>query len=194
MTTRAVRAGSGLASLALTGLLLTVAGCGEAGPPGAPPEPSTPPPPTATTDPPGPVYRLSGSLCDKADLGPLEELWPRARTPLADTERLCTTARVSSSMTVSVTVDANLLPDAASVALYLETGRRLSPWPAKDIAGAGGDAFWAAKGSQAKLTAGHGNLILEVDVLGITDGEDLPDDIAERLARVAAGTFARLAP
>jgi hypothetical protein len=193
------RAGARLTGLALAGVVLA-GGCSgtdrtpgpSAGPPSAPPPATTP---SSAGPMPGPAYGLTGSLCEKADLTALTELWSTVRKPLAETERLCATGLASNSMTVSLGVDAELLPDASTSRLFMQTGRRLSPTPAHDIGGAGADAFWTADGKGVvRLTAAHGNLVLELDIVSVTDGRRLPDDIAERLARVAAGTFERLAP
>jgi hypothetical protein len=143
----------------------------------------------------GPVYALSGNLCGIADLAPLAELFPTVSgKPIADSPRLCATSRRSSTVSVSVSVDAELLRTEQQARLFLDASRGAGRGgPPTDIEGAGTAAFWAGGGKEVKLTSYDGNLVLELRVASVGDN-DLPEGVPERLARVAEGTFAKLAP
>jgi hypothetical protein len=142
----------------------------------------------------GAVYRLSGDLCQKADQAPFADLYPTADAkPLASTEKLCVTRRTSAEKSISLTIDADLLPTEAAAKLFVETGRRLAKRPFTDVTGAGSDAYWSGDKDDVKLTSYHGNLVLEVQAaVNVADG--LPSDVVQRLVRVAEGTYAKLAP
>jgi hypothetical protein len=156
-----------------------------------PPEPSEVATSPAGT---GPVYVLSGELCKKADQSPLADLYPKeGANPLVNTERLCITHRTSGEKGIDLTVDAEVLRDEATARLFVETGRRLAKRPYTDVTGAGADAHWSADKDDVKLTSYNGNLVLEVEAsVNVADG--LPPDIVQRLVKVAAGTYQRLAP
>ncbi|MFD0747627.1 hypothetical protein ACFQ1L_41880 [Phytohabitans flavus] len=179
-------------------LLLAVAGCGGSDEPAdgtitLPPAPSaegtSAPPPAA-----GVVYKLSGDLCEKADQAPFADLYPKEDAqPLVNTEKLCVTRRTSADKSISLTIDADLLPNEAAAKLFVETGRRLAKRPFTDVTGAGSDAHWSGDKDDVKLTSYHGNLVLEVQAAAnVADG--MPDDVVQRLVRVAEGTYAKLAP
>jgi hypothetical protein len=177
-------------------VVAVVAGCGSDPEPAAgPPVTSAPPAASASGAAAGPVYVLSGKLCGLADQAPLAELFPTATgKPIADTPRLCATSRRSSTVSVSVSIDAELLRTEQQARLFMEAARGTSRGgPPTDIEGAGTDAFWAGDGHEVKLTSYHGNLVLELRVASVGDN-DLPQGVPERLARVAEGTFAKLAP
>lgn len=156
---------------------------------------STPPAASASAAAAGPVYALGGNLCGVADQAPLAELFPTATgKPIADSPRLCATSRRSSSVSVSVSIDAELLRTEQQARLYLETARGTSQGGAPtDIPGAGAAAFFVTDGHEVKLTSYHGNLVLELRVASVGDN-DLPQGVPERLARIAEGTYAKLAP
>jgi hypothetical protein len=194
----------------LAALAAVTAGCGdpESAGPGraASPSPSvvmlSPPPsewalPTSAPATPagtGPMYALTGKLCGKVDQSALADLYPKEdATRLVNTAKLCVTSRESARRDVSLTVDADLMPDERAAKLVVETGRRRSSLPTTDVGGAGADAFYVTGQNRVKLTSYQGNLVLEVEALAdATDG--LPEDIADRLVKVAAGTYARLSP
>ncbi|GAB3517361.1 hypothetical protein GCM10027575_40190 [Phytohabitans suffuscus] len=178
-------------------LLVTGAGCGGPDEPGGgtitlPPLPSTER--TTAAAPAAAVYRLSGNLCEKADQTPFADLYPREDAKrLVATEKLCMTRRTSAEKSVSLTIDADLLPTEAAAKLFVETGRRLAKRPFTDVDGAGADAYWDGDQDDVKLTSYHGNLVLEVRAaVNVKDG--MPDDVVQRLVRVAEGTYAKLAP
>jgi hypothetical protein len=189
--TRWVARGLVLAAVAVA------AGCGgdpepDAAGPRASSSAAASPSASATT---GPVYALAGNLCGVADLAPLAELFPATGgKPLADTPKLCATSRRSKTVSVSVSVDAELLRTEQQARLFMDaargTSRRGTP---TDIAGAGTAAFWAGDGKEVKLTTYDGNLVLELRVASVGDNH-LPAGVPERLARIAEGTFAKLAP
>jgi hypothetical protein len=178
--------------------LMVGAGCGGSSEPGdrtitLPPLPSseqTSAPAAAA----GVVYRLSGDLCAKADQSPFADLYPKEDAkPLVNTEKLCVTRRTSAERSVSLTIDADLLPNEKSAKLFVETGRRLAKRPFTNVTGAGSDAYWSGDKDDVKLTSYHGNLVLEVEAaVNVADG--MPDDVVQRLVRVAEGTYAKLAP
>jgi hypothetical protein len=180
------------------GLALAVvavaAGCGGDPEPGTP-ETSAPPAASASAATTGKVYTLAGKLCGVADQAPLAELFPTVSgKPIADSPRLCATSRRSSTVSVSVSIDAELLRTEQQAKLFLDAARGSSRGgPPTDIGGAGTAAFWAGSGKEVKLTSYDGNLVLELRVASVGDN-DLPQGVPERLARVAEGTFAKLAP
>jgi len=180
------------------GLALVVvavaAGCGG-DPEPSPSETSTPPAASASPAAAGPVYRLGDGLCGVADQAPLAELFPTVSgKPIANSPKLCATSRRSSSVSVSVSIDAELLRTEQQARLFLETARGTSQGGTPtDIAGAGAAAFFVTDGHEVNLTSYHGNLVLELRVASVGDN-DLPQGVPERLARVAEGTFAKLAP
>ncbi|MEH1130093.1 hypothetical protein [Micromonospora sp. CPCC 206061] len=179
-------------------LLGTSAACGSDSDAPKPLAEQTPPPePTEQATPSagsGPVYVLSGELCTKADQSPLADLYPKeGANPLVNTERLCITHRTSGEKGIDLTVDAEVLRDEATARLFVETGRRLAKRPYTDVTGAGTDAHWSGDQDDVKLTSYNGNLVLEVEAsVNVADG--LPPDIVQRLVKVAAGTYQRLAP
>jgi hypothetical protein len=183
--------------------LLAAAACGDADPAGDPdsgPVLTLPPLPPSTTAPAttpadqGPTYAMTGSLCRRADLTPIAEIYPTADTPLADSARLCHISYSSPRSVVAFSLDAELFPDGRWAREYLDTARRKAPSQPTDIAGAGAAAFWFGDERAVELNSQHGNLVLQIQIEAIRDADKLPDDTPERLARVAAGTFARLAP
>jgi hypothetical protein len=186
--TRWVARGLALAVVAVA------AGCGG-DPEPSPPETSTPPAASASAAAAGPVYRLGDGLCGVADQAPLAELFPTVSgKPIANSPKLCATSRRSSSVSVSVSIDAELLRTEQQARLFLETARGTSRGGTPtDIAGAGAAAFFVTDGHEVNLTSYHGNLVLELRVASVGDN-DLPQGVPERLARVAEGTFAKLAP
>lgn len=142
----------------------------------------------------GPVYKLSGNLCQKADQSPLADLYPIGDDkPLVATHKLCATSRKSQTVTVALSIDADLMPNERTAKLFVETGRRLARSTPTDIEGAGSDAFWTGTEKDVKLTAYHGNLVLEVSISNLSTKVPFPDGMPERLVRVAAGTYAHLA-
>jgi hypothetical protein len=188
--TRLVVGGLALAVVAV------VAGCGgDAEPEAGSPATSAPAAASASAAAAGPVYTLSGKLCGIADQAPLAELFPTdGGKPLADTPQLCATSRRSPTLSVSVSIDAELLRTEQQAQLFVEAARGNSRGgPPTDIEGAGTDAFWAGGGKEVKLTAYDGNLVLELRIASVGEN-DLPPGVPERLARVAEGTFAKLAP
>nr|MDT0659354.1 hypothetical protein [Micromonospora sp. DSM 115978] len=183
--------------------LAAAAGCGGApdGGPDSGPVLTLPPLPPETTAPPttapadqGPVYVLTGTLCDRADVSALADLYPTADTPLTNSARLCATARSSDRSVVSLSIDAELLRDGRWAREYFDTSRRLAQDSPTDIPGAGSGAFWTGDERTVELFSFHGNLVLQIRLRTVRDADKLPADAADRLARVAAGTFARLAP
>lgn len=173
------------------------AGCGGSDDPGdrtitLPPLPSTEK--TSAAPPTGVVYKLSGDLCEKADQAPFADLYPTEDDKrLASTEKLCVTRRTSPDKSISLTIDADLLPTESAAKLFVETGRRLAKRPYTDVDGAGADAYWDGDKDDVKLTSYHGNLVLEVQAaVNVADG--MPKDVVQRLVRVAEGTYAKLAP
>ncbi|WP_281904494.1 hypothetical protein [Phytohabitans aurantiacus] len=178
-------------------LLSTVAACGG-GDDASSPIPEPPPLATEAATPTpagsGPVYVLSGELCKKADQSPLADLYPKEEAqPLVNTERLCITHRTSGEKGIDLTVDAEVLNDEGMAKRFVETGRRLAKRPYTDVTGAGTDAHWSGDKDDVKLTSYNGNLVLEVEAsVNVADG--LPPDIVQRLVKVAAGTYQRLAP
>ncbi|MFI6761331.1 hypothetical protein ACIBF5_19560 [Micromonospora sp. NPDC050417] len=184
--------------------VLAAAGCGDAdsttgsGPDRVltqPPLPSqtTAAPRTSSADQ-GPVYAPSGSLCERADLASLAELFPKAETPLANTARLCDTSRSSESMVVTLSIDAELLKDGRWAKEFFDTARRRAKTAPTDVPAAGAGAFWTGDERTVELFSYHGNLVLQIRLHALRDQDRLPADTPDRLARVAAGTFARLAP
>ncbi|GAA4728314.1 hypothetical protein [Phytohabitans rumicis] len=189
------------ATLAAALLLAFVAGCSGGGDANTPGDGEIPLPPLASDSPAtsapaaaGVVYTLSGELCEKADQSPLVDLYPKEDAArLVNTEKLCVTRRTSTERSVSLTIDADLLQTEAAAKLFVETGRRLAKRPYTDVDGAGTDAFWSSDKDDVKLTSYHGNLVLEVEAaVNVADG--MPADIVPRLVRIAAGTYAKLAP
>lgn len=192
----AVRGGTAAVLAAV--LLAAGAGCGGSDEPGdrtitLPPLPSTERT-TAAAPAGGVVYKLSGDLCEKADQAPFADLYPTADAkPLASTEKLCVTRRTSADKSISLTIDADLLPTEEAAKLFVQTGRRLAKRPFTDVEGAGSDAYWDGDKDDVKLTSYHGNLVLEVQAaVNVADG--MPGDVVQRLVRVAEGTYAKLAP
>jgi len=188
----------GAAAVLAVTLLATAAGCGGSDEPGRgtitlpplpPDSPTSPPPPAA-----GALYKLSGALCEKADQSSFVDLYPTEDAkPLVNTEKLCVTRRTSAERSVSLTIDADLLPTEQAAKLFVETGRRLAKRPFTNVTGAGADAYWDGDKDDVKLTSYHGNLVLEVQAaVNVADG--MPDDVVQRLVRVAEGTYAKLAP
>lgn len=184
-------------------VLVAAGGCGDADPstesePGRaltlPPRPSqTTAAPAAPADQ-GPVYVPSGNLCERADLAALAEVYPKAETPLAATARLCDTSRSSDTSVVTLSVDAELLKDGRWAKEYFETARRLAKTSTTDVPAAGAGAFWTGDERGVELFSYHGNLVLQIRLRVVRDQDRLPADAVDRVARVAAGTFARLAP
>lgn len=152
-------------------------------------EPSSAPPVS------GLKYKLSGKLCRNVDLRAIEELFPdQDHKPLSNIRRYCGTARSSRDGLLSIGIDAELLPDGEWAKRFYDTGRQMADSDVHDIGGAGTEAFWTGDSPLIRLTTYHGNLVLEIDVHMLTSDVDLPDDMPQRLARVADGTFERLAP
>lgn len=190
--------------LALAAAVLVAAGgCGDAdpstgsGPDGVltlPPLPSQTTAARTSSADQGPVYVPSGELCERADLAPIAELFPKADTPLANTARLCDTSRSSDAMVVTLSVDAELLKDGRWAKEYFDTARRRAKTTPTDVPAAGAGAFWTGDERTVELFSYHGNLVLQIRLHALRDQDRLPADTADRLARVAAGTFARLAP
>ncbi|MFC0531061.1 hypothetical protein [Phytohabitans kaempferiae] len=171
-----------------------VAGCGGDGEPEtAPPVAITPSPSAAASA--GPVYALAGNLCGVADQKPLDELFPTVTgKPIADSPRLCATSRRSSTVSVSLSIDAELLRTEQQAKLFLDAARRTNKvGTPTDVQGVGTDAYWAGDPKEVNLTAYDGNLVLELRIASVGDNP-LPQGVPERLARVAEGTFAKLAP
>jgi hypothetical protein len=189
-----------LGVLVLTG----VAACGDSGPGTAPSggKPSdkylpstdlTAPTSASPTLAAGRTYTLPPSLCKASDLTALTELYPKVdEKPLADSSGICATSLRSNAAWIGLTVDSNMAPNGMGQA-YLDTGRRLNKEPATDLPGVGTAAYWTVRGNDTKLVTFDGNLILEISVSSGTKNHPLPADIAQRLGRVANGTFARLA-
>lgn len=151
--------------------------------------------PTRATHPPDSdkVYALPKSMCVAADLSAMTDLYPQQEEkPLLDTARTCGTAVLSSTTVVSVEVRADLMPDARRARLLYETSRNQARNTPHDIAGAGTEAFWAGTETETKLTSYHGNLLLTITCATVRNQQTLPPDIADRMVRIAAGTFARL--
>jgi hypothetical protein len=160
---------------------------------------SVPPASERSSAPPvsGPKYKLSGKLCRKADLRAIEELFPTQKyKPLASTRRYCATARSSRDgvHSIGVSVDAELLPDEEWAKRFFDMSRQTATEDVHDIGGAGTEALWTGDSTSIDLTTYHGNLVLELEVQLLNPDDDLPDDMPQRLARVADGTFERLAP
>ncbi|MEH1013630.1 hypothetical protein V6U90_11020 [Micromonospora sp. CPCC 206060] len=197
MTAR--RAGSlGLAALLLVG---AGAACGRSEPEPDAAGPSTDPAPTSaptTTGPVGPgdvTYTLPAKLCPAVDDAALAEIFPRdGGAPVLDIPGACGITRLAEGMTVGLNVDAELLKDGQWAQRFYETGRRLARGTPTDIDGAGTAAFWTVEKNRIKLVTYHGNLALTLTCEPVAAAGRLPADVPQRLARVAAGTFARLAP
>ncbi|GAB3161163.1 hypothetical protein GCM10027290_67980 [Micromonospora sonneratiae] len=142
----------------------------------------------------GVTYRLPPSLCSVTDVSPLLDVFPRdGGKAVADSSGICATSRSSATMAVNLMVDSELLPNAEAGRRYLDTGRRLAKSTPTDIAGVGSGAFWTGDQREVKLVAYDGNLVLTVTCSTIDRNHQLPSGMPERLGRVAAGTFARLA-
>lgn len=195
---RAVRGGTAVVFAAV--LLATAAACGASDEPDdrvitLPPLPSSVE--TTTTAPPpagGVVYKLSGKLCEKADQAAFAELYPNEDpNPLVNTEKLCATRRTSPDKSISLTIDANVMPAEEAAKLFVETSRQRPRRPPTTDVEVGSDAFWDGDQDDVKLTSYHGNLVLEVQV-AVNGADGLPGDVVQRLVRVAEGTYAKLAP
>lgn len=162
---------------------------------------STPEPSVAASSPsPTPVetevvYELPQALCGKVDDGALEEIFPiDGGQPIADGPGLCATSRSSSAMAVGLSVDAELFRNGQIARAFFEKARATADSAPTDLPGVGSGAFWFGGASGVRLVAYHGNLALTIDCETVSAQHRLPDDIPQRLGRVAAGTFARLAP
>lgn len=197
--TRLARRGASVASAVL--LSVMVSGCGGSG---SGPAASTAPPagdqPTsvatsASADPTvaaGRTYTHPPSLCQASDLAALTEMYPQVDDkPLADTNKLCATFLSSPSASMSLSVDMDLAANARLGQAFLDTGRRILKSPTHDITGVGSDAYWTGGPQQTKLVTYDGNLVLTIIASGDRK-HPLPTDIAQRLGRVANGTFDRL--
>lgn len=150
--------------------------------------------PTATTGA-DVTYTLPASLCAAVDDSALKDLFPNdGGRPIADSGGLCATSRSSAAMAVSLSVDAELLPTAAAAKQYFDASRRLARSTPTDIPGAGSGAFWTGGAAKVQLISYHGNLVLTLSCEPVSSQHPLPGGVPERLARVAAGTFAKLAP
>ena len=97
-------------------------------------------------------------------------------------------------MTVSLSIDAELQPNTKTAKLFLDTSRRLDGGTPTDLPGVGSGAFWIGDATKVKLVSYHGNLNLTIICEPVSSRHQLPAGVPERLGRVAAGTFARLAP
>lgn len=140
-------------------------------------------------------YVLPEKLCQAVDDTALREIFPiDGGKPLVDSAGLCDTSRASPSMAVSFTVNAQLTRDSTWGQRYYDTARRLAKGTPTDVSGAGSAAFWIGDKNKVELVTYHGNLALHVICATINDNHRLPADVPARLVRVAAGTFARLAP
>ena len=203
-----------LARTAAAALLLGAAlyGCTRSDPPPSPPTPpATPsvprladrhteaPPTTAAPSRPswdaGIRYTLPAALCPAADLTALKEILPQQEErPLVNSPGLCDTAVRTPAMVVSVTVNAELFPNAGIAWAYYTTARRLARGTPTDIPAAGTAAFFTGGPTTMELVTFHGNLALHVTCATINDRQQLPADIPARLARVAAATYTHLTP
>ena len=141
------------------------------------------------------VYELPPALCRMVDDSALKEVFPiDGGQPVADGPGLCVTSRSSKAMAVGLSVDAELFPNGQIARDFFEKARATADSAPTDLPGVGSGAFWFGGASGVRLVAYHGNLALTIDCETVSEQHRLPDDIAQRLGRVAAGTFARLAP
>jgi hypothetical protein len=156
---------------------------------GAAPSPSPTPSETEV------VYQLPQALCGMVDDSALKEIFPiDGGQPIADAPGLCATSRSSSAMAVGLSVDAELFRNGQIARDFFEMARATADSAPTELPGVGSGAFWFGGRSGVRLVAYHGNLALTIDCETVSARHQLPDDIAQRLGRVAAGTFARLAP
>jgi len=156
--------------------------------------------PAATTAAPAPdadiVYELpEPGLCGVVDQTPLADIFPTdGGKPLVDAPGICSTARLSRTMTVGLDIDAELFRDAERARDFYDMMRKTARTPPTDLPGIGSGAFWFADRNRCRVVAYHGNLALTVTVETVNDNHQLPDGLPERLGRMAAATFTRLAP
>jgi hypothetical protein len=186
-------------------LLAGVVGCSRSDPPATSPatagpattKPATTTPATTTPTTAGAdvTFQLPKSLCEAVDDSALKDLFPiDGGKPIANASGLCATSRSSTAMAVSLSIDAELLPNAKAGKLYLDTARRLGGGKPTDLPGAGSGAFWIGDTKKVKLVSYQANLVLTITCEPVSSQHELPAGVPERLGRVAAGTFARLAP
>ncbi|MDQ7907783.1 hypothetical protein RB614_24995 [Phytohabitans sp. ZYX-F-186] len=181
--------------LAACAAVVVLAGCGgdepvaEPASGGAPTSsPSTPPgPPSAT----GPLYREPASLCAAADLRPLTELYPQVLDPIGDGPGLCRITLKSRDASLVASLDSNTFPEPSN-AYYGYRGFRGDTEAYSDIQGVGTAAGWAPKDQGIWFMAYDRNVLLIIDIKHTDPRRKLPADAPEHVARVAAGTFARL--
>lgn len=197
MTAYALRGAAVLAAVALA------AGCGGSEPATSGdkeiviPKPSETPAPAESSTAPrtGPVYKLSGSLCAKADQRAITEIYPKQDgPPMVDTEKLCVITWQTASQSLTLTLDADLRPDEQWARDFVAESRQRSKYPVTDVAGVGAAAFWQEiLAGEVRLTSYHGNLVLRVEA-SVNEKDGFPKDIQARVQRVAAGTYPKLAP
>jgi hypothetical protein len=154
------------------------------------PATTTPPAPTLAAD---VTYTLPTKLCAAVDDRALKEIFPIDGEPVVDAAGVCGTSRASEAMRVSLSIDVKLLPNPKLGKQLYDSARRLATSTPTDLSGVGAGAFWTGDNNKVKLFSYHGNLTLTIICEPVSSKHQLPADVPQRLGRVAAGTFARLA-
>lgn len=165
------------------------------------PEPSPIEPSPTATEPAGRRYALPERMCDKVDVTAFKDLYPeeeREDQHLLNTDDACSTAVIAGpGRVVSLTLRVELTPDYDEypelTRTYYESELAIPTTKPVAIDGVGTQAAWYGNKHEAWLYTFDANANLSIRAKTVNDTHELPDDVAERLVRVAAATLDGLA-